>query len=596
MTDSPMKGTDEVLKLVVKSGDNEVDEKRCRVVSLVVDKKINRIPWAQLMLIDGDMSDQSFEVSSGDEFKPGAEIEIEAGYGKIGTSIFKGVVIKHGINISQGGSHLVVECRDKAVALCSERRNANFTDTSDSDIVTALIGGYDGLSSEVAATAPAHARMVQYQATDWDFILTRAEANGLLVTINEGKITIKPPETDGEAVLKVTWGDDLVNFRAEMDARHQVAAVRGVSWDPKALAIAEKEGAEPTLQAQGNITTADLAKVVAADKAVLRSAVPMAGDALQAWADAHRLKVGLARIRGTMRFQGSANVFPGDLMAVEGVGDRFEGKVFVATVHHDIAMGNWYTDVEFGLAPDWFAERDDISPPPASGQLPGVDGLQVGLVTKLDEDPANEGRIQVSLPVMENEEAGIWARLASLYGTADAGTFFIPEIGDEVVLGFFNSDPRHPVILGSLFSSGRAMPEKPCADNNIKAIVTREKMKIIFDEEKKVITVETPGGNKLSISDEAKGLTMEDQNGNTLSLNETGIILDSPKDIAITAKGKVTIDAVGEVGITSKADVTLKGMNVKATGDVGFVAKGSASAELSASGQTTVKGAMVMIN
>ncbi|SCY15274.1 type VI secretion system tip protein VgrG [Desulfoluna spongiiphila] len=596
MPDSPKKEADGVLKLVVKSGGSEVDEKKCRVISAVVDKKINRIPWAQLVLIDGDMSDKTFEVSSDKAFKPGAEITLEVGYGKVAVPVFKGVVITHGINIHDGGSHLVVECRDKAVALCSVRKNTNHTDSADSAILSKLIKACPGLSADVASTRPTHARMVQYQATDWDFMLTRADANGLLVTVADGKVSVKPPKTDGAAVLKVTWGDDLIHFRADMDARHQVAASRGVSWDPKTLAIAEKTGSKPSLQAQGNITTAELAKVVADPKGVLRSAVPMEGDALKAWADARLLKSGLARIRGTMRFQGSAKVSPGDLVEVEGVGDRFNGKVFVATVHHDISMGDWYTDVEFGLSPDWFAERDDISPPKASGQLPGVDGLQVGLVTKLDADPAKETRIQVSLPVMENSTPGIWARMATLYGTKDAGTFFIPEVGDEVVLGFFNSDPRHPVILGSLQGSCHKMPVQPEAKNNTKAIVTREKMKITFDEEKKVITVETPGGNKVILSDDAKGITLQDQNKNTLILNDKGISLDSPKDITVTAKGKISLDAMGAASVTSKADVKLKGMNVNAAADVGLVAKGNASAELSASGQTTVKGAMVMIN
>ena len=72
--------------------------------------------------------------------------------------------------------------------------------------------------------------------------------------------------------------------------------------------------------------------------------------------------------------------------------------------------------------------------------------------------------------------------------------------------------------------------------------------------------------------------------------------MDSAKDIIITAKGKVTIDAVGDVGISSKADIKIEGLNINEIAKVGFVAKGSATAELSASGQTTIKGAMVMIN
>jgi len=73
-------------------------------------------------------------------------------------------------------------------------------------------------------------------------------------------------------------------------------------------------------------------------------------------------------------------------------------------------------------------------------------------------------------------------------------------------------------------------------------------------------------------------------------------VLDSPSDISITAKGKITIDAIGAIDLSSKADVSVKGMNVNHEASVGFVAKGNATAELSASGQTTVKGAMVMIN
>ncbi len=106
----------------------------------------------------------------------------------------------------------------------------------------------------------------------------------------------------------------------------------------------------------------------------------------------------------------------------------------------------------------------------------------------------------------------------------------------------------------------------------------------------------TPGENTIVISDEDKSILLRDQHGNTVTLNSSGILLDSPKDIAMTAKGKIKIEAVGEVDISSKADVKVGGLNITNSANVGFVAKGNASAELSASGTTTVKGAMVMIN
>ena len=228
--------------------------------------------------------------------------------------------------------------------------------------------------------------------------------------------------------------------------------------------------------------------------------------------------------------------------------------------------------------------------------LPGVDGLQIGVVMKLDEDPDGQNKIQVSVPVLQAETEGVWARLANFYASSGFGSFFIPEIGDEVVLGYFNGDPSYPVILGSLYSSSLKPPNELTADNFIKAIVTKSLMKVEFDDDKKIITIVTPGENKIVISDEDTSILLEDQNGNKVELGPDGILLDSPKDIKITAKGKITLDAVGEIGITSKADVKLAGMNINNAAQVGFVAKGNATAEISASGQTTVKGAMVMIN
>ena len=109
-------------------------------------------------------------------------------------------------------------------------------------------------------------------------------------------------------------------------------------------------------------------------------------------------------------------------------------------------------------------------------------------------------------------------------------------------------------------------------------------------------TVTTPAKNKVVLSDKDKSILVQDQNNNKVELNPSGITIDSPKDIKISAQGTISIDAVGKIGITSQADVATKGLNVECSANVAFTAKGNASAELSASGQTTVRGALVMIN
>lgn len=176
------------------------------------------------------------------------------------------------------------------------------------------------------------------------------------------------------------------------------------------------------------------------------------------------------------------------------------------------------------------------------------------------------------------------------------GSFFVPEVGDEVVVGFFNNDPGHPVVLGSMYSSKQLPPYELKAENYKKAVVTKEKMKLEFDEEKKIITLETPGKNSIVIDDDGTQIKLTDQNKNEIIMDKDGITLNSAGKIVLKAKQDISGEATGKISMAAKADVELDGMNVKATAKTGFTAKGNATAELSASGQTTVKGGMVMIN
>ncbi len=596
MPNSPSMDVMSVVRLTVFSNGAQLDE-TIQVVSVTINKTINKIPMARIVLLDGDMPNKDFPVSNSKDFKPGAEIKIKAGYDQEEETIFQGIIVKHGIKITGNNyARLVIECRDKAIGMTVGRKNANYVDTSDSDIITKLIGNHSGLSSDVESTTTTYKELVQYYCTDWDFMLSRVEVNGLLVIVEDGKLTIKPPQTGESPKLKVTYGEDLMEFHADIDPRYQVSAVKGVSWDLKNQEVIEEQVSPQKLNDQGDLKSAELAKVVNLESFRLQTSAPLEKNALKAWAEGQQVKAGLARIRGYMKFQGSVKAKVGTLIELDGVGDHFNGKVFVSRVNHDISSGNWITEVEFGMSPDWFAEKRDMVSPLASGLLPGIDGLQIGLVKKLDQDPDEQYKVQVSIPVLQAETEGVWARLASFYGSSGIGAFFVPEIGDEVVLGYLNNDPCHPVILGSLYSSKNKSPYELTAENNTKAIVTRSKLKIEFDEDKKVMTIETPGGNKIVISDDDKSILLADQNNNTAKLSTDGISLDSPKNINITAKGKVLIDAAGEIGLSSKADVKVAGLNINNNANVGFVAKGSASAELSASGQTTVKGAMVMIN
>lgn len=596
MSESPMLDSSSPVTIELFSAGSQIGE-AIGILSVSITNSVNKIPYAKIELADGDMPGQDFPVSNSDDFKPGAEIKINAGYGQSADTIFQGIVVKHSIKIS-GANHsrLVIECRDKAAAMTIGRHNANYIDSKDSDILSTLVSSYSGLSSEIDATTTEYGELVQYYCSDWDFLLSRAEVNGLLICVDNGKLTIKAPQTDADAELTVTYGYDLIELHADIDARSQLTEVSTVSWDPAAQALVEETAAPPTLNTQGNLSSSDLASIVGPDSFRLQTQGLLAQAALKDWAAAQQVKAGLAKIRGRMKFQGNAKAKPSSLIELVGVGDRFNGDVFVSSVNHQFDSGTWVSEVEFGMSPDWFAEQRDLVAPPASGFIPGVDGLQIGVVMKLDEDPDGHNRVQVSVPILKAETEGVWARLANFYASNGFGAFFIPEIGDEVILGYLNNDPSNPIVLGSLYSSKQVPPYELTADNYTKAIVTNSKLKIEFDDEKKIITIATPGGNTVVLSDDAESIVMTDQNSNTVELDSSGITLTSPKDISIKASGDISLDAQGKVSVKAQADVSVDGLNVDLSANAGFTAKGNATAELSASGQTTVKGAMVMIN
>jgi Rhs element Vgr protein len=584
------------IKVVVYSNGSEIAG-TIRILSVKLRSALNRIPFAEIVLEDGDMPNKDFPVSDSKDFVPGTPIKVDLGYDDESETVFEGIVVKHGISISGlAGSRLILECRDKAVAMTVGRKNANFVDKKDSDIISALIGNYAGLSSDIGATSNQHREIVQYYCTDWDFMLSRAEINGQVAIVSGGKVAVKAPEVSGSEVLTVTYGDDLIEFEANVDALSQYSSVGGVAWSPKNQAIVKQTASPKALNDQGNLAGTKLAEVLGLDSFRLQTPVPLESAVIKSWAEGQQTKAGLSRIRGRMSFPGSAEAKVGCLIELKGVGDRFNGTVYVTGLVHTVRDGNWVTEVEFGMPARWFAENRDLEAPPASGMLPGIDGLHVGVVKKLDADPEGEFRVQVSIPVLEAETDGVWARLSKFYGTQGAGAFFVPEIGDEVLLGYLNNDPSNPVILGSLYSSNRTPAYTMTAENYKKAIVTKAKLKLEFDDEKKIITLLTPGNNTIVISDDGKSITLQDQTNNIVKLSEDGISLDSPKDITINAKGKITMTATGNISMTAQGDVKATGTNVTVTANASLTGKGNASAEISSPGQTTIKGSMVMIN
>jgi Rhs element Vgr protein len=581
MTDTwviPTPATPDVCSIsVLVDGDQVSGE--FNVLSATVSNELNRIPSASVQLRDGEASRQTFEASDTEHFVPGKEIEIKLGYLGDTETVFKGIIIKQLVRVRKNGTRLSLECRDEAVRMTSGLKSRYFTDTTDGDMLDELIGEY-GLDRSVETTRPSLKEVVQYDSTDWDFLVCRAEANGHVVAVRDGKITVGRPITDAEPVVTAQFGATVLELDAEIDARWQVKGVSAVAWNATDQEIVTADASEPSVTASGNLSSSELSDVIGGGPHLLRHGGKLGEPELQAGADGRLLKDRLAKVRGRVRFQGFGGVTAGDVVDVAGIGKRFAGKQYVSGVRHTFANGNWETDVAFGLGPETYAATYPVTAVPAGGLLPAVNGLHIGVVTALGDDPEGEDRIKVRLPVISVSEEGVWARLATLDAGKQRGTFFRPEIDDEVIVGFLDGDPRYPVVLGQCHSSAKPAPETANDGNNVKGYVSRSKMKLTFDDDKKVIVLETPAGNRLTLSEDAKTASLVDQNGNSVTLDETGITLKSAKDLILKASG----------------DVKLEGSNVEAKAQSAFKAQGQSGVDINSSGTLTIKGSLVQIN
>ncbi|MFT5891006.1 MAG: Rhs element Vgr protein [Dokdonia sp.] len=549
------------------------------VKSIMVQKEVNRIPMAKIVLIDGQASERDFALSNEDLLIPGKSIEITAGYHSDEETIFKGIVIKHNLKIRSQTTHLIIECKDEAVKMTIGKKSNYFYESKDSEIFEELLGKYS-LDKDVEATNYAHPELVQYNASDWDFMVARAQANGKLCFVDDGKVTIAKPDVGQSEIETITYGGSMLDFDAEIDARHQVKKVSSYGWNHADQELLEIDGADPSVSLNGNISASDLNAIIGLETMELRHGGAVTDTELQDWADGTWLFQQLAKIRGRVKFQGIASVKPNTILKLEGVGDRFNGNAYITGVSHTISEGNWTVNAQFGLNPEWFSETFDVSAPSASGLLPAIAGLQVGIVSQLEEDPDGEERILVQIPIINNEEQGIWCRIASLDAGENRGAFFRPELGDEVIIGFINEDPNDAVVLGMLHSSAKPAPFTASDDNHEKGFVTRSEMKVVFDDDKKSITISTPAGKIIALDEDAGTIVIEDDNSNVIIIDSNGISMESAGDIAIKASG----------------DVTIEGTNVAITANAEFKAEGSAGAEMSTSAIAVLKGSLVQIN
>ena len=567
------------------------------IYSITVQKAVNKIGRAQVQILGGDPNMNSFEEAEADYFEPGNPVEIKLGYDQSNTTVFKGIVEKNYVSIRDGFNRLkfkrllVIDCVDTAIQLANSYTSEIYEDKKDSEIIAALISKL-GLTKTIESTTIKHAFLPKFNINDWEFIIQRAKSNGLIVVNSDNTIKVKKPLGKGSPSLTIKHGDGLVSFDGKIDGSGQYQSLEYKGYDPFENKLASAKATEPELTAQGDLTGKKMSVKISPAKNEIIIPQPIPTGELASIANSTLIRSRLKSIYGSLKVKGVNSIDIDSVIKLSGFGSRLDGPCYVTSIEHEVIGGNFYTVFGFGLTEDILSLKKGID---VSNLIPSISGVHIGEVKKIDKDPDNQYRIKVFIPALKTSGEGLWARLTHFYTSSEAGSFFIPEINSQVVVSFINEDPRYPVVLGGLYTKTNKPYSEITPENELKAIVSKEKLTLEFNDKDKVIIIKTSDKNKITMNE--KDIKIEDEHGNEITTSKDGILFNSKKEIIITTKDAISIN--GEKGVviqgkTSKG-VSIKGNKLDLKSDTKISAKGSA-VDLESSGSLNIKGANVNIN
>jgi uncharacterized protein involved in type VI secretion and phage assembly len=200
-----------------------------------------------------------------------------------------------------------------------------------------------------------------------------------------------------------------------------------------------------------------------------------------------------------------------------------------------------------------------------------INGVVIGIVTN-NNDPQGMGRVRVRFPWRGDDDESYWARVATLMAGNDRGTFFLPEVDDEVLVAFDHGDINHPYVIGALWNGVDTPPETNAeGKNNIRTIKSRSGHEIIFDDnheqKSEKLEIHTNAGHTILLDDSAgaERIEIKDKTNNnkiTIDSVQNSITIESATQLKIKAN-VVEIEGTTSLTLKSNAALTIQGLPVK---------------------------------
>lgn len=549
-----------------------------------------------------DLVDDGFQFSAGGTFGIGSTITIAA---LRNVKLFTGKVTGVALNVEMGAPTLTVTADDAAHGMTLGNKVRTFTSVAYADIVQKISREY-GLQCKITAATGDPLEYLLQTDTDFGFLTEIADRAGCDWWIDaDGKLQFHPMSRDGEPTDTLGWDDldgRLRHFSVRASALHP-QTVTTTAWDPAKQQAIEVNSAKPSAKSQPDAAFAQpfLRPRELSTKSKTPSAHHQFGKRAegQALADSAATRLLAGAVVATGLCPVNPKITIGGRVAITGVGPA-SGTYFVTEVEHTYDPRGFLTRFTAGERTPTGLVDTLAAPAPSSFR---VDMLVVGVVTNIDgADQGRNGCVKVKYPTLGTQVESAWARVASIGAGVSRGMTFIPEINDEVIVGFEGGDITRPVVIGSVYSGRNTALDYGTKNGKVakRQIVSRNGHLVEFldgqgPSEQQIRTALADNAGSVVLN-KADGLAATVPSGKAVKIaaGDTKIEIDTTGNIMLSGK-KITLKATAGVEI-SGLEVKVKAQTALEGSATTVKMAGSGAAELSGGGVAAIKGGVVKIN
>lgn len=501
------------------------------------------------------------------------------------------------------------------------RYNRSFQNMKDTDVVKKIIGEAGIQAGTIDDTGGPYGfgdpvgYIFQENQTNMEFLRERASRNGFELFVQDGKLNFRKPSAQTSLDLK--WLKEINSFKVRVSSSEQVDSVEVRGWDyqNKQSIVSTKSS-----QTQAVITSTDQGKgktvstaFSSSPKMIVTNQPISNSQESDAIAQALYNELSGEYVQADAIAEGNPEIRPGKAIRLLELG-KYSGKYYVTESRHIFTQRVYTT--EFSIR--GLRDNDLLSILSPQPRLQPGQTLLIGIVSN-NKDPKKWGRVRVKFPTLTEDHESDWARVVAIGAGANRGFDCLPEVNDEVLVGFEHGDIHRPFVIGGIWNGKDAPPtqvDESVVDGKVRlrTIKTRtghiwqfveedkgaSKKGVYLDtvyahklhcnDSEKKIEVKTGGNHQVLLDDLNKKINIQTSGSNICTLDDRGrkITLSSVGEIELTAPQKITLKVGGSTIEMTMANITLK------TGG-NTIDLSPAGISISAAALATVKGASTTV-